>query len=68
MPAGTPVQVRLQRDELEAIDQRRRNQPNPPTRGSELRKLIRAALFDSTSSRNKDEEAATTRSASGGAL
>jgi hypothetical protein len=45
MPAGTPIQVRLQRDELDALDRRRRKQANPPTRGSELRKLIRAVLL-----------------------
>jgi hypothetical protein len=60
MPAGTPVQVRLQRDELNAIDQRRRNQPDPPTRGCELRKLIRAALFD-RSSHNDDEGSRSSR-------
>jgi hypothetical protein len=50
MPAGTPIQVRLQREELEALDHRRRKQLNPPTRGSELRKLIRAALLAGASS------------------
>jgi hypothetical protein len=47
MPAGTPIQVRLQGEELAALDRRRREQPNPPSRGSELRKLIRAVLLDS---------------------
>jgi hypothetical protein len=45
MPAGTPVQLRLQDDELSALDLRRRQQLNPPTRSQELLKLIRPILL-----------------------
>jgi hypothetical protein len=56
MSAGTPIQVRLQNEELDALDRRRRKQPNPPTRGSELRKLIRAVLLGPTSSCDADDD------------
>jgi hypothetical protein len=55
MPAGTPIQVRLQGEELAALDRRRREQPNPPSRGSELRKLIRAVLLDATPLHNEGD-------------
>jgi len=44
MPAGTPVQVRLQDEEREALDSYRREQPNPPSRAAAARELIRYAL------------------------
>jgi hypothetical protein len=44
MPAGTPVQVRLQDDERDALDQYRREFLNPPSRGQAARDLIRRAL------------------------
>jgi hypothetical protein len=50
MSVGTPVQRRLQNDELEALDRRRRKQSNPPTRSQELLKLIRPILLDVVSS------------------
>jgi hypothetical protein len=56
MPTGTPIQVRLQSAELDALDRRRRKQTNPPTRSSELRKLIRAVLLGSTSSQDERED------------
>jgi hypothetical protein len=56
MPVGTPIQVRLQSAELDALDRRRRKQTNPPTRSSELRKLIRAVLLGSTSSQDERED------------
>lgn len=56
MPVGTPIQVRLQNEELDALDRRRRKQPNPPTRGSELRKLIRAVLLGSAPSHDEGED------------
>jgi hypothetical protein len=46
MPAGTPVQVRLQDRERNALDEYRREFPNPPTRGQAARDLIRCALTD----------------------
>jgi len=46
MPAGTPVQVRLQDDEREALDRYRRGQTNPPSRAAAARDLIRRALSD----------------------
>jgi hypothetical protein len=55
MPTGTPIQVRLQSAELDALDRRRRKQTNPPTRSSELRKLIRAVLLGSTSFQDERE-------------
>jgi hypothetical protein len=53
MPAGTPVQLRLHHEELEALDRLRRKQSNPPTRSQELLKLIRAVLLDSASSHHE---------------
>ena len=40
----TPIQIRVQNDELAAIDAYRRNQSNPPTRPQAARELIRYAL------------------------
>jgi hypothetical protein len=56
MPAGTPVQLRLHHEELEALDRLRRKQSNPPTRSQELLKLIRAVLLDSASSHHEGED------------
>jgi len=53
MPAGTPVQLRLHHEELEALDRLRRKQSNPPTRSQELLKLIRPILLDGASSHNE---------------
>jgi hypothetical protein len=44
MAAGTPVQVRLQDEERDALDNYRRKKPNPPSRGQAARELIRRAL------------------------
>ncbi len=44
MPAGTPVQVRLQDDERDALDRYRREHVNPPSRAAAARELIREAL------------------------
>jgi hypothetical protein len=44
MPVGKPVQVRLQEDELRALDEYRRARANPPTRGGAGRELICSAL------------------------
>ena len=52
MTAGTPVQVRLQDDELSALDSYRREKPNPPSRGRALRELAQKALFGSAISPN----------------
>jgi hypothetical protein len=41
MPAGTPVQVRPQDDELGALDSYRREKLNPPSRSRALRQLLR---------------------------
>jgi hypothetical protein len=49
----TSIQVRLQKDELDAIDHYRRKKSDPPTRGKALRELARAALRSSTSSHVK---------------
>jgi hypothetical protein len=46
MPIGTPVQVRLHRDELDALDDYRRDHLNPPSRGQAARELIRHALSE----------------------
>jgi hypothetical protein len=46
MPAGTPVQVRLQDEERDALDRYRREFSNPPSRGQAARDLIRRALSD----------------------
>jgi hypothetical protein len=44
MSTGHPVQARLKPDELSDLDEWRRSQPNPPTRGGALRKLVSIAL------------------------
>jgi hypothetical protein len=49
MPAGTPVQVRLQDQERDALDQYRREFTNPPSRGQAARELIRRALSERAS-------------------
>jgi hypothetical protein len=44
MPAGTPIQVRLQDEELQALDGYRREKLNPPSRSRALRELANFAL------------------------
>ncbi len=56
MSAGTPIQVRLQKDELDILDRYRRDQSDPPTRGKALRELARAALLNSTSSHDESDD------------
>jgi len=46
MPAGTPVQLRLPDEELDALDQYRRKFSNPPSRGRAAREIIRCTLTD----------------------
>ena len=46
MPAGTPVQLRLPDEELEALDHYRRKFSNPPSRGRAARELVRGALTE----------------------
>ena len=55
MSAGTPIQVRLQKEELDVLDRYRRQQPNPPTRGTALKELARAALRSSTSAHDESD-------------
>jgi hypothetical protein len=50
MVAGTPVQVRLQNDELSALDSYRREKVNPPFRSRALRELANFALVSSAHS------------------
>jgi hypothetical protein len=38
--AGTPVQVRLDRERLGRLDEWRRNQDDVPTRGEAMRRLM----------------------------
>jgi hypothetical protein len=47
MPAGTPIQVRLQDEELQALDGYRREKLNPPSRSRALRELANFALLSS---------------------
>jgi hypothetical protein len=42
----TPVQVRFEPAEREALDNYRRQQPNPPSRAQAARDLIRRALSE----------------------
>jgi hypothetical protein len=44
MSAGKPIQVRLQDEELRALDEFRRGKLNPPSRAEALRDLARTAL------------------------
>jgi hypothetical protein len=46
MPAGTPVQLRLPGEELDALDQYRRKFSNPPSRARAARELVRCALTE----------------------
>jgi hypothetical protein len=55
MPAGTPVQVRLPKEELRALDSYRREKLNPPSRSRALRELAQKALFGSAGSPNSCE-------------
>jgi hypothetical protein len=57
MAAGTPVQLRLPDDELNALDARRRKQSNPPTRSQELRKLLRPILLKPSQNESEDQRA-----------
>jgi hypothetical protein len=50
MPAGTPVQVRLQDDELGALDSYRRKKLNPQSRSKALRELAHIALVSAAMS------------------
>jgi hypothetical protein len=54
MVAGTPVQVRLQDDELSALDRYRREKLNPPSRSRALRELANFALASSAHSPKPD--------------
>jgi hypothetical protein len=54
MAAGIPIQVRFQHDELGVLDDYRRKQPNPPSRGKALRDLARAALHGAMAARYDD--------------
>jgi hypothetical protein len=56
MSVGTPIQVRLQKDELDVLDRYRRKQSDPPTRGRALRDLTRAALRSSMSSHDESDD------------
>lgn len=44
MASGYPLQVRLEKDEVDAIDRYRRTQDNPPSRARAVRELIHLAL------------------------
>jgi len=57
MPSGTPVQIRLDDTEREALDRYRREQNNPPTRARALRGLIRDAFGLGISSLGANGEA-----------
>ena len=46
MPAGTPVQLRLQENDRDLLDQYRREQSNPPSRAQAARELMLRALVD----------------------
>jgi hypothetical protein len=54
MPAGTPIQVRLQDEELQALDDYRREKLNPPSRSRALRELANFALVSSAQSPKPD--------------
>jgi hypothetical protein len=54
MPAGVPVQVRLQREELDALDRRRCAQSNPPSRAQAILELLRVGLMNGETTRPAD--------------
>jgi hypothetical protein len=54
MPAGTPIQVRLQDEELQALDGYRPEKLNPPSRSRALRELANFALVSSAQSPKPD--------------
>jgi len=41
---GTPIQVRMQREPLDAVDEWRRKQPDLPSRAEAIRRLVEQAL------------------------
>jgi hypothetical protein len=57
MPPGTPVQVRLQDEERDALDNYRREFCNPPSRGQAARDLIRRALTERGASASNEARA-----------
>jgi hypothetical protein len=58
MPAGYPLQVRLQPEELSAVDEYRRSYTNPPSRGEAVRRLTRAALKYREAGKSANEQSA----------
>jgi hypothetical protein len=55
MPAGTPVQVRFSDEELNALDNYRCEQRNPPSRAQAIRELTRVGLMSSETDDRHDE-------------
>jgi len=57
MPAGHPVQPRFQQHELQALDDWRRAQPNPPTRSAALKTLAFIAMRGAAQVEDEDKRA-----------
>jgi hypothetical protein len=57
MAAGHPVQPLFQPDELQALDEWRRAQPNPPTRSAALKTLAFIAMRGAAEVEDKDRRA-----------
>ena len=57
MPAGHPVQPRFQQHELQALDDWRRAQPNPPTRSAALKTLAFITMRGAAEVEDKDRRA-----------
>jgi hypothetical protein len=55
--AGHPVQARFKPDELSDLDEWRRSQPNPPTRGGALKILAFMAIRVAAEAGNRDRRA-----------
>jgi hypothetical protein len=55
MSAGITVQIRLSDKELDAIDDYRREQRNPPSRPRAIRELARAGLMSGEAMKSDDQ-------------
>jgi hypothetical protein len=57
MPAGHPIQPRFHPEELKALDEWRRGQPNPPTRSAALKTLAFIAMHGAAHVEDKERRA-----------
>jgi hypothetical protein len=58
MSTGYPLQIRLRDDELSALDNYRREKPNPPSRAQALRELAHKGGLQGSKAPNEQPEMA----------